>query len=948
MAKLLIVDDNEQDLYMLRALLEGHGHEVAVAANGDEALKAAREMPPCVIITDILMPGMDGYSLCRNCKRDDMLSGIPLVFYTATYTDAKDQQFAMSLGAARFIVKPEEPDVLVSILEDVMKESRDGGQQISSIEPAIEEEVCWKSYNCALIRKLEDKLLQLESARSSLESEIKEHEQADNALRESEERFFALFDQAPLGYQSLDEDGRFLEVNQAWLKTLGYGREEVIGRWFGDFLDQQFVNSFRQCFAMFKAAGKIHSEFRMLHKDGKKRFISFEGRIGRNSDGSFKRTHCILEDITERKRAEEELQFKNLILSTQQETSIDGILVVDENARIISFNRRFKEILGIPGQLLESKEDEPVLQFVTDKMADPEQFLNKVRQLYAMPNETSRDEITLKDGTTIDRYSAPMLDSSGKYFGRVWYFRDITERKRVEEALRENQENYKGLVENISGVVYSLDNEGTLVYVSPKAKTIFGFEPSEVLGRKFNEFIYEEDLPFLMAEFKKLTEGTVDPAEYRIRKKSGEPVWVRSITNKFFDKSGNMRFQGVLEDISKQKEQEEENRRIQEQLQQSQKLEAVGQLAGGVAHDFNNMLCVILGEGEILLDQLGQADPLRESAEEIVAAAERSAELTGQLLAFSRKQTFQLEVLDLNDIVKNLKKMLRRLIVENIEFRTSLAKDLCLVNVDQGQVEQVIINMAINAQDAMPQGGKLTIETANVEIDEPGARRHIDMFPGKFVMLAITDTGKGMDKDTLCRIFEPFFTTKEKGKGTGLGLSTVYGIVKQLKGYIRVYSEPRIGTTFKVFFPVVEAESASADIQASVDRRDLSGNGEKILLVEDEPALQKICSRILRGLNYEVTIAANGIEALLLVEEEGLRPDLVITDVVMPGMGGNVLVERLLRIQPGLKILYMSGYTDEAIVNHDMLKQGMPFIQKPFSVNDFSAKIKSLLQDESP
>ncbi|MBW2093234.1 MAG: response regulator, partial [Deltaproteobacteria bacterium] len=414
---------------------------------------------------------------------------------------------------------------------------------------------------------------------------------------------------------------------------------------------------------------------------------------------------------------------------------------------------------------------------------------------------------------------------------------------------------------------------------------------------------------------------------------------------------------------------EREKKKLEEQLQQAQKLESIGRLAGGVAHDFNNMLSVILGYGEIVHQELHPGDPLRKDMEAILKAARSSADLTRQLLAFSRKQTLQPEVLDLNEVVRSIEKMLRRLIGEDIALELSLSKDLSHVKVDPGQIEQVIMNLAVNARDAMPTGGKLLIETSEVELDEAYAQNHADVTPGKYVMLAMTDTGCGMDKEVLLQIFDPFFTTKEKGKGTGLGLSTVYGIVKQSGGNIWVYSEPGQGATFKIYLPVTgdQAETLAEEVARAtfkiylpvtgdqaetlaeeVAREESAGGGEHILVVEDEESLRKLLKAMLSRSGYKVTLAANGGEALLLVEEKGLKPDLVITDVVMPGMSGRELVDRLQRKQPDLMALYMSGYTDNAIIHHGALDPGTPFIQKPFTIHDIAEKVRAVLREKLP
>jgi nitrogen-specific signal transduction histidine kinase/ActR/RegA family two-component response regulator len=397
-------------------------------------------------------------------------------------------------------------------------------------------------------------------------------------------------------------------------------------------------------------------------------------------------------------------------------------------------------------------------------------------------------------------------------------------------------------------------------------------------------------------------------------------------------------------DVTGVRRSEEALRTTEEQLRQAQRMEAVGRLAGGVAHDFNNILMVITGYCDLMKSRLRKEDSLAEHLSQIRDGAERAVALTRQLLAFSRKQTLQPEVLDLNALVSDIEKMLRRLIGEDIDFVTKLEEGLGRVNVDRGQVEQVIMNLAVNARDAMPQGGKLTVETADVQLDERYARSHVGATAGPHVMLAITDTGSGMDQETKDRLFEPFFTTKGKGKGTGLGLSTVYGIVKQSGGNIWVYSEPGKGTAFKIYLPRVEgAPVLRPKREAKVAR----GDGELVLVVEDEPALRGLLAGMIDDLGYRVKVTANGGEAVIAVEEEGMRPDLLITDVVMPGMSGVVLAERLRKSQPDLRTLFMSGYTDNAIVHHGVLDAGTPFLQKPFSVADLASKIEELLSARS-
>ena len=402
-----------------------------------------------------------------------------------------------------------------------------------------------------------------------------------------------------------------------------------------------------------------------------------------------------------------------------------------------------------------------------------------------------------------------------------------------------------------------------------------------------------------------------------------------------------------LEDSeNKRQEAEEALRKSEEQLRQWQRVEAIGRLAGGVAHDFNNLLMTILGCSELLLRDFDPQDPRREEVEEIRRAAQRATSLTHQLLAFGRRQVLQPQVLGLNEIVENMNRMLRRLIGEDIQFLTILTPGLWPVKVDPGQIEQVIMNLVVNARDAMPDGGRLTIETANVNLDAEYARRHIAVKPGAYVMLAVTDTGCGMDVVTRSHLFEPFFTTKEKGKGTGLGLSMVYGIIKQSGGNIWAYSEIGKGSTFKMYLPKVEEAVRSYKPKEPIPV--IARGTETILLVEDEEAVRTMICRVLQGSGYRILEARHGKEALEICRQHTGPIHLMVTDVIMPQMSGRELAEQLAPARPEMKVLFMSGYPDNAIVHHGVLESGTAFLQKPFTLNALENKVREVLGSSSP
>lgn len=518
-------------------------------------------------------------------------------------------------------------------------------------------------------------------------------------------------------------------------------------------------------------------------------------------------------------------------------------------------------------------------------------------------------------------------------------------KKQAQENLRQSENKFSLMAETINDIFWMTTWElDKMVYVSPAYETLWG-KSCESLYQSPSSFldtVHPDDRARVVDVIERFHfRGLAFECEFRIVPKNAEIRWIRV---RGFPVRGELAKErlmtGLCIDITADKKAESDRRKLEEQFQQAQKLESVGRLAGGVAHDFNNMLAVQLGYCDIMLEKLNEADPLAQNILQVRACAERAAVLTRQLLAFSRKQALQPVVLDLNTVIVDIEKMLGRLIGEDIGMAMILSKDLMRIKVDPGQIEQVIMNLAVNSRDAMPKGGKLTIETANVYMDETYIKRHAGASAGPHVMLAVTDTGCGMNDEIQSRLFEPFFTTKGQGKGTGLGLATVYGIVQQSGGDIWVYSEVGHGTTFKIYFPTVEAPLSETARKSATNEY---GNGELILIVEDEVSLRNLFTQMIESIGYRVVSAGNGGEALLAVEEGDLKPDLLITDVVMPEMGGKALAERLIRSNPKLRVLYMSGYTENSIVHNGSLDNGIHFLQKPFNKKEIAAKIHELL-----
>ncbi len=666
--KVLIVDDNDQNLYMLEALLRGNGHHVVSAHDGDEALAGLKAEGADVIISDILMPVMDGFQLCRAVRSDDALKDIPFVFYTATYTEAKDVKFGLSLGADRYLIKPQ-PDALLQAVTDLIAE-RTAGAAVR--QPLGKEMEFFRQHNEALFRKLEKKISDLELA--------------NRTLRESEEKYRSLFEESKDVVFISTPEGRFIDINQAGVELFGYSSKEEL-----------------------------------------------------------------------------------------LEVDIERDLYVHLDYR--------KELLK-------------------------------------------------------------MLDDQG----------------------------------------------------------------------------YVKDYELLM------------------KNKNGDILIVLETATAFRDKMGFVAsYRGMLRDITHQ-------RKLEQQLMQAQKMEAVGQLAGGIAHDFNNFLTAIMGYGSILQMGMEEDNALRTHVRQILSSAERAANLTKQLLIFSRKQVMDPRPVKINQIIFAIEKLISRLIGEDIDMKLTLSPEDLTIRADICQIEQVLMNLATNARDAMPNGGMLTIKTESVVMDDEFMRTHGYDKEGTYVVLTVSDTGEGMDEKTREKIFEPFFTTKEAGKGTGLGLAMVYGIVKQHNGYINVYSEHGEGTSFRIYLPSIED---TVEEKMTPGQPDAIGGNETVLLTEDDSEVRKMVSGLLTDFGYTVIEAKDGEDAVERFREHRDDIQLVILDVIMPKKNGKEVYSEVVQMKPEIKVIFASGYPVDVIRRKGIIEEGMEFISKPFAPSEFLKTIRKVLQQKA-
>jgi two-component system cell cycle sensor histidine kinase/response regulator CckA len=634
-------------------------------------------------------------------------------------------------------------------------------------------------------------------------------------------------------------------------------------------------------------------------------------------------------------RIRRELLQREELFHLISENAADMIAVVDMEGRRIYNSLSYQKALGYsPEELQASSSFEQIHPDDRERVKESTEDARR-----SGIGKTLEYRLRHKNGTwlVLESTSSVIRNTKGEPEKLVIVNRDVTERKRAEEALRRSEAGFRSVVEDAPYGIYRASTTGKFLQVNPALRKMLGYEAAEdLLGRALASEIFRHTGDYQrLIEFLTRTDEIKD-VEVDWKRQDGTPITVRCSGRRVNDENGAPAYLEVFaEDVT-------EKRVLERQLRMAQKMEAIGRLSGGIAHDFNNLLGVIIGYSRVLRKALANNAALCEHAVEIEKAGQRAASLTKQLLAFSRQQVLTPAVLNLNTLASDMEKMLPRLLGEDVEVSLTLDPDLGNVKADQSQIEQVIMNLAVNARDAMPMGGKLKIQTANMELDQAYTWNHPGSKVGSYVMLAVTDTGTGMDAATLTHIFEPFFTTKERGKGTGLGLATVYGVVKQSNGYIWVDSAPGNGASFQIYLPRHVGEPA-VDEQ-KVDLGEKLGGSESILLVEDAEPLRKLAQTFLAAAGFRVLSAASGEDALEVAARHGGTFDLLLTDVVMPGMNGRVLAEQLLPRQPGMKVLYMSGYTDSFIAGHGVLDPGgAQLLHKPFTEEVLIRKVREVL-----
>ncbi|MDB4997895.1 MAG: hypothetical protein JWM74_5327 [Myxococcaceae bacterium] len=936
--RILIVDDALHNRQLLEAMLAPEGFLLQLASSGEEALALIAEQPPDLILLDILMAGIDGYELTVSIKRSSATKNIPIIMVTAL-DDRKARLLGLSAGAEDFLAHPVDRAELVVRVRNLLR---------------------LKAYG-----DFHDKYSRM------LEAEVG----ARNAeLVASEARYRRIVETTNQGVWMTDPEGRTTFMNGRMASMLGYTVDEVAGVPFLDFVDEEWHALSRSELEKGKS-GPLQTQGKLKRKDGSRLWVLVETSPNLGESGNYEGSCAMVMDVTERKKSEEALRVSEGRLKELWDSGLILITISDAAGNIHDINEAGAAMLGYSrAELLSGGVRWGMMTPPEWRAAEDAALAQLAATGVALPWEK---ELICKDGSRVAILAGAAITTGSEGLAIAI---DITEKKRAQTDLVERvriatlsaevalalaqadslphilQRCADAVVAQLDGALARIwltnaqDNvlelQASAGAVSATDDDVRRFHIDRIADERRAQFTNDALHDARIADTAWANrEGIVGFAGYPLLV-AGQVIGVLAMFARHPLSEAAITGLGSLADAiavgAQRKLAEDERLALESQLRQGQKMEAIGLLAGGIAHDFNNLLSVILSYSELLSDDLNEGDPMRADLAEIQGAGTRAVELTRQLLAFSRQQVLQPKIVDATAIVAGLEKMLRRLIGEDVELTTLGGPELGTIMVDPGQMEQVIMNLAVNARDAMPRGGKLTIETADVVLDEAYAATHVGVKPGPHVMLAVTDTGSGMDKATQAHMFEPFFTTKGVGKGTGLGLATVFGIVRQSEGTVWVESELGRGTTFRVYFPTAATSVVSSNTPAVEVRGALRGT-ETILLVEDEERLRILARSILRKYGYTVLDAQSAGDAFLLCEQHAESIDLLLTDVVMPRMSGRELSERLLKVRPQMKVLYMSGYTDDAVMRHGILESSIAFLQKPITPDALVRKVRTVL-----
>jgi PAS domain S-box-containing protein len=889
---LLIVDDHLINLKLLRTQLEAESHVVFEAHDGVDALALLERQRVDVVISDILMPRMDGYQLCHEIRKHTRHCDLPIIIYTSTYLSPGDEKLALDMGADKYLKKPVSVETLAAALHEVV------AQPHAAPRPdALQEVVMLKNYNERLVSKLKEKNTELQAQ--------------TEALRASDEHFRTLVETAPDAI-FIQTNRRFAYVNAAAMRLFGATRPEEL-------LGQPVLDRFHPDFRAL-----VGERIRLLNED--RQPVTSVDEVCLTLAGSPKDVNIsaipftyqnqngalvFVRDITARKRAEEEMNLQFSALSA----AANAIVITDRAGKIEWVNPSFTKLTGYSA-------DEAIgrtPRFLKSGQHPPEFYAGLWQTILA--GHVWHGELVnkRKDGQlyNVEMTITPVRGADGQIVHFVDIKQDVTERKQAEGEIQRQ-------------AAFAHFNPNPVLELSTTGEVRYFNDAALQMARTFGQEHPAQILPPNTAAIVRDCLATTKPL-LRLETHAKN----RTISWSFFPVTLNHVVHCYAGDITKRKQ-------LEEQFRQSQKMEAIGQLASGVAHDFNNILAVIQLQAGLLKAEQNISAKQLDFASEIEKSTQRAADLTRQLLLFSRKQALQPRDLDLNEVVTSITKMLQRTLGEDVQMQFEFSPQPLLIHADAGMVDQILMNLSVNARDAMPKGGQLIIETSAVEFDEITAAQTSQARPGSFACVSVSDTGGGIPPEVLPKIFEPFFTTKAVGKGTGLGLATVFGIVQQHQGWINVYSKAGQGTTFRIYLPrLTKASDKKADWSSLASIR--SGN-ETILLVEDDSSLRASIRIALSRLGYRVLEAPTGVAALEVWKQHRDEIRLLFTDMVMPeGMNGKELARRLLQENPKLKVIYASGYSADLADKDLLLQEGVNFLTKPFAAHKLAQTIRNCL-----
>jgi PAS domain S-box-containing protein len=949
--RLLVVEDESTQRLKLAGILTDAGYSVEVACNGEEGLAFALSNPPHLVLSDIEMPEMDGYALCQRIRGDQHLRGTKVVLLTS-HSDVADVITGLASGADSYIAKPYDATALLEIVQTLLETAEDpagcesaeilhvrlGGrtlevrstrQQILNFFVNMYRDAVARREDLSLandhLRYFSEKLTHLVEERTAGLRE------SERQFRESERRFREMLENINLIALTLDIDGKITYCNDYLLTLTGWSREEVINEdWFQKFIPGETVSGKdpgSRSFAM--SPLPAHHESQMVTKEGKLLTIQWNNTVLRDAAGMTVGTASIGDDVTERNRSEEKANRLAAIVQSSEDAVIGKTL----EGIITSWNKGAEKIYGYT-------EDEIVGRSIATLVPpgikdEVRRILDKIRiEEHVDHYETLRRRKDGKD-ISVSLTISPIFDTRGKVVAASTIGRDVSERKLAEENKRHSEELFRLIAENVGDMIAVLDLEGRRIYNSPSYRSILG-DPESLRGTNGFQEIHPDDVARVKQVFQETVKtGIGQRIEYRFQRTDGSESTIDSKGSVIRDA------EGVISQVIVVSRDVTEEKRLAAHFLRAQRMDSIGALAGGIAHDLNNVLTPIMMAIEVLRDKI--SDPAGQQILMMIdTSAKRGADIVRQVLAFGRGVKGERILVQLKHVVKEVVKIAGGTLPKSIRVKTDIPTDLWTVLADPTQMHQVLLNMLVNARDAMPGGGTLTMAAENVTLDDDCSRTHFDAKPGPYACIVITDTGTGIPRDIRDKIFEPFFTTKEIGMGTGLGLSTTLAIVRSHGGFINLESEMGEGTTFRIYIPATGVASGEA---AAIEAVVLpEGNGELILVIDDEAAIREITKETLQAYGYKAITANDGAEGVALVAMNKKRIKVVITDMMMPVMGGTATIRAIKTILPGVKIIAASGLSAKGEITTPVDPNVQAFLTKPYTAEKLLKTLAAVLQ----